>query len=235
MIEVIRSYMGDQITAFQFDEMLGEIGSETTDKTVQAVRRDLWFVYDDCKDHNIVASEQVWDYLNRLLLLLASDAEIQVVRVWRRWHADQAVAIISLACFFYFVAHTGTRWGPALFTLAAPFGVVSMVIGWFNFQRRKKAATTIRAVLDPFPTLRSLLAVRRRTRDFEKMKYPAVIAGRRVRGPVVERLPWILWGAMWLMFSPIVLFVQMLPKKETETTVVTPELGCAGGTLHART
>jgi hypothetical protein len=234
MIEVIRCYMDDQITAFQFDEMLAEIDSDTEDTTVRAVVRELWFCYDDCKDHNIVASKQVWNYFNRLLLLLASDAEIEVVRVWRDWHAGQRVAAISLACFCFLMARTGIRWGPDLFILAMPFGVVSMVIGWFNLQRRKKAATTLKAALDPFPTLSSLLSVRRRTRDFEKIKYPSAIAGRRIRGPVMERLPWILWGTLWLMFSPIVLFVQMMPKKGSEPVVATPELGCSGTTVHAR-
>jgi hypothetical protein len=234
MMAVIRSYMDDQITAFQFDETLGAIGGATEDQTVRAVVRDLWFYYDDCTDHNIVASKKVWDYFNRLLLLLASEAEIKVVRIWRNWLAGQLVAAISLACFCFLMVRTETRWGPDSFILAMPFGVVSMVIGWFNLQRRKKAASTLKAALDPFPTLSSLLAVRRETRDFEKMKYPRVIADRRIRGPVMERLPWILWGTLWLMFSPIVLFVQMLPKKESETAVATPELGCAGTTLHAR-
>jgi hypothetical protein len=234
MIAVIRSYMDDQITAFQFDDTLGAIGGATEDETARAVVRDLWFYYDDCTDHNIVASKKVWDYFNRLLLLLASEAEIEVVRVWRNWPTGQLVAGISLACFCFLVARTGTRWGPDLFMLAMPFGVVSMVICWFNFQRRKKVTTTLKAALDPFPTLSSLLDVRRKTRDFEKMRYPRVIADRRIRGPVMERLPWILWGPLWLMFSPIVLFVQMLPMKGSETVVATPELGCSGTSLHAR-
>jgi hypothetical protein len=182
-----------------------------------------------------VASRQVWDYFNCLLLLLASDAEIQVLRVWRSWRAGQLVALIAFACFCYLVFRTGTSWGPELFILSMPFGVVSMAIWWFNFRRTKKAAATAQAALDPFPTLRSLLSVRRKTRDFERMKYPNVIADRRIRGPIEERLPWIVWVPLWLMFSPIVLLVQMVPKKESETAVITPELGYTGGTLHLRT
>ena len=235
MIETIRSYMDDQITAFQFDEMLTEIASETEDKTVRSVRYDLWFYYDDCKDHNVVASKQVWDFFNRVLLLLASDAEIQVVRVWRSWHADQMAAAISLACFIGLVVRTGTRWGPDLFPLAIPFGFVSIVIKWFNFQRRKRATATIEAVLDPFPTLKSLLSVRRKTRAFKKVGYQRIIGDRRVRGPIAARLPWIFWIPMWLLFSPIILFLQLLPEKESETALTTPELGYPGGTLQART
>ena len=222
IIEVIRSYMNDQITAFQFHEMLAEIDSETEDKTVQTVVRELWFYYDDCKDHNIVASKQVWDYFNRLLLLLSSDAEIQVVKVWRVWHASHLVAAICLACFFFLMVRTGTPWGPDLLGLAIPFGVVSMMIGWFNFRRRKRAAATMRGALDPFPTLRSLLFVRRRSRDFKKLRYPSVIVERRIRGPIAQGWRWILRIAMWLMFSPIVLFVQMLPERESETIVIAP-------------
>ena len=49
MIEAIRSYMDDQITAFQFDEMLTEIGCETEDKTVRSVRHACGFIMTTAK------------------------------------------------------------------------------------------------------------------------------------------------------------------------------------------
>ena len=45
----------------------------------------IWFHYDDCRDHNIVATEQEWDYFNRLLFLLESDAEGEFVKTRGNW------------------------------------------------------------------------------------------------------------------------------------------------------
>lgn len=92
--DVIRSYMDDQITAFDLDDNLEAIRAATNDKTVRTVVRELWLYYDD---HYVVASKKEWDDFNRLLLLLASDAEITGTKVRRIWHSSQLVAAVSLA------------------------------------------------------------------------------------------------------------------------------------------
>ena len=216
-IATIRSYMDDKITAFEFDEVLGEIAATTEDKSVRAVASELWFYYDDCRDHNIVASKAVWDHFNRLLLVLTSDGEIRVVRAWRSWHASQIIAAVALALFILLAVRKG--WGPDLFALAIPFGFVSMVVAWLNIRRHRRAATIGKAALDPFSSFRSLRSIRRRTRGFTKITYPQSIAERTIRGAVAEVFLWTVRIPVWLIFSPLVLIVQALPNKETETMV----------------
>ena len=55
------------------------------------------FHYDDCKEHFVVASKAQWDFFNRLLLLIASDAEIAVA-TRRSWHPSQSIAAVFLSC-----------------------------------------------------------------------------------------------------------------------------------------
>src|ERR1019366_977854 len=121
MSEAVRSYMRDQITAFELDEQLSEIRGETHDETVLAIARELWIYYDDLTDHGIVASKQGWDYFTRLLLLLASDAEISVARVWQKQLVTQFVAAFCLACLAIITFRNGV--GPGLFLWACPFGI----------------------------------------------------------------------------------------------------------------
>lgn len=223
MTEVIRSYMDHQIDNIQFDETLREIGSQTEDQTVRTAVRELWFHYDDCKEHFVVASKKQWDFFNRLLLLLASDAELAAARTWRSWHATQFVAAVALALFLCLAVLRGC--GPELIALAWPFGIASMAIAWFNRRRMKRAAVGPKAALTPFHSFSSLRAVRRKAGEFTKIRYPEDIAGRTIRGPIEEGLLWIIWVPLWLMFSPIILFIQALPEKESESAVVMPEVG----------
>ena len=123
MAKVIRAYMSEEITAFQFDDALTETSNATNDKTVQAVGQALWFHYDDCTDHKVVASKVEWDY-------------------------------------------------------------------------------------------------------------PTTIVGRKIRDPVSEKLMWVPLSIAWCLFSPVALFFQMLPERESETRIKLPESSALSHTLQ---
>jgi len=231
MVAAIRSYMEDKTTAFQLDEALAEVVVATGDETVADVGQALWFHYDDLKDHKIVASKEQWDYLSRLLLLLESDAEVEVVRGPRRWHFRQAAAGSCLLAFAFLAFRTG--FGEHLFAYAVPFGAVSMLLAWLASRERaaqdRSDPTTI-----PFPSVRSLFSVRRRVPGFRKARYPKAIASRRIRRPLLDvwictdKIMWLPLAMVWLLLSPVPLFFQTLPDRETETTIRMPEPEGAG-------
>jgi hypothetical protein len=214
--------MNEEITAFQFDELLGKFRCSSSDKTVEFIAHDLWQCYDDCKDHQVVASKQTWDYFNRILLLLLSEAEVEQVRNGVQWHFSQ---IFAGACFLVAVflsARIG--WKSNLLEVTGPFGLVSMAIAWFNQRRWNKGAAP---VLHPFPSFSTLSIVRRRAAGFSKKVRPKALDRRRIRPPIMN---WILWAqrvTFWLIFSPIVLFIQALPKVARETRLKLPDSGAA--------
>ena len=107
MVEVINRYLSEELTAFKLDEALSGIGARTKDETVKQVAELFWYHYDDVEDHKVVASKEEWDYFQRLLLILKSDAEIVQETGIRKWTARQAVAAACLAVFGYAVIKTG--------------------------------------------------------------------------------------------------------------------------------
>lgn len=220
MEAAIRSYMDERLTAFQLDETLSEISAKTDDKTVQHVGDALWFHYDDITDHKIVASQEEWDYFNRLALLLKSDAELESTTIRKHWSWQNGIAAIALIGFICTAIYVG--WGEHLLIVAIPFGILSMLLGyWANRVRRRLSKTEI--ALTPFPSVASLLSVRRATAGFSKRRYPSDIKSRTIRSPVATKVMLLPAKILWLLFAPIPLLCQMFPQTETTTRIKMPE------------
>jgi hypothetical protein len=213
MIQTIRSYMDEEITSDQFDDALAEISRATSDEGVSAVRQELWYVYDDLTDHPIVAYKHDWDYLNRLLLLLSSNAEIAVERVWCTRHVPQGIAAFALAIYGFLVIRSGFT-GTTLLILALPFGLITLGVA-----RLRTWQNRILAAIEPFPSVRSLFAVRRSASGFIRRRYPQSRSARKVRGPVVRVMLWFYEIAIVAVLSPVLLLIQALPQRESRVRI----------------
>ena len=209
--------MNEDLTAFEFDDALEQFRPFPSDTVVESVARDLWFFYDDIKDHKVVASKQDWDYFNRVLLLLESNAEIEEVSDGLRWRSSQIVAGVCFLLVLFLSAWIG--W-PRVLEVTVPFGIVSMCI-WFLSRRKRREGTD--ESLYPFPSFGSLRAVRRSVLSFSKSAIPINASRRRIRNPIANWLLRVPFGAMWLVFSPIALLIQALPQKTWHTRLKTPE------------
>lgn len=220
MGKVIRDYMEERIAAFDLADSLDGIAHATKDETVKFVGRLMWFHYDDLKDHKIVASKQEWDYFNRLLLLLESEVEAEFVKTPRSWRAQQAVAALFLAGFVFVALRSG--FGKSLIVYTLLSGAVSMFVMWSGLRGLEKPSAAEIAIT-PFPSIASLLSIRRRVTMFARKRYPKSIAGRRIRNPFVEKVRCIPTGILWLVFSPIVLLIQALPQRQLEPRIKMPE------------
>jgi hypothetical protein len=217
----LRAYMAEELTAFQLDDVLMRVMDETEDETVKPVALAIWCHYDDLKDHKIVATKAQWDYLNRLLLILESDAEIETVKTSWRWHGGQAVAAAFLMAFGCVALWAG--FGERLLLYAVPFGLVSMVLARFNHRQRCRRVSASELALTPFPSVGRLLSVRRSVRGFVRRRYPREINGRRIRSPAMSTMIRLPSALAWLVLSPVVLFFQMLPERESGTRIYLPE------------
>jgi hypothetical protein len=216
----IRAYMDEEMKAFQFDDVLSHISDATKDETVKAIGFSLYFHYDDVDNHKIVASKEEWDYFNRLLLLLESDGELEYINSRTIWHPRQAVAAVFLGIFCVLAVYTG--FGEHLLLYAIPFGFVSMVLSWWGDHVRRRRYTADR-VITPFPSVNSIIAVRRRVPGFRKRQYPKKISRRRIRGWLSATAIRLNGGVLWLIFAPLVLLFQMLPECDCDTVIKMPE------------
>jgi hypothetical protein len=218
MAATLRSYMGEKITAFELDESLGKVMTE--DRTARKVRLWLWFHYDDLKDHKVVASKAQWDYFNRLLLLLASNAEIEINRTWRGWHMSQVPAGLCVACLAFIVLRTGV--GYHLIIYALPFSFLSLVIGRFNRRRMAKLRPEDDSLI-PFQSFSDLRAIRRGVPGFIKARYPEGLVGREIRPNRDQKWFRVYEIILWLVFGPLALLLQTLPDAEAVITVRTAQ------------
>lgn len=223
LVSALKSFMEERSTAFAFDKAISKVADSTKDQIVREVAHTLWLFYDDFKDHKIVAAKDTWDFFNRLILLLQSDAEIEHVSTGRRWSIRQAIAAVALIGFLWVAAKTGV--GAHLFLCAIPFGVVSLLLAWWR-KREEKGTESLERALIPFPSLASLMRVRRSMPGFCKKRYPPAIGERVIRSPL-ERISIapnaVLLPLAWMMFAPVPLVFQMLPKRRMETRITSPD------------
>lgn len=204
LADLIDSYLDERITAFEFADAERGITSKTKDRTVVHVAWALWHFYDDLEDHTVHMPKEVWDYVQRLLLLLRSDAEICKQR--RIWSWRQAVAAAALICFFAVAIPMG--FGKHLFLVAIPFGLISIAIS--DEFRKPKDEDEETITLAPFASITEVLRVRRTVPGFRKRRYPPGLESRRTRSRSVVPGMCVL-TAGWLMLSPLVLALQLLP------------------------
>jgi hypothetical protein len=217
LVEVINRYLTDDLTALKLDDALSEIAARTKDETVKQVVHLFWYHYDDVEDHKVVASKEEWDYFQRLLFILKSDADIVVETGKRKWTARQAVAAACLALFGCAVVKTG--FGSHLLLATVPLGVVSMLLAYWRSCAEGRRLHEQTAFM-PFGSISELLSLRRKVRSFIKARYPVRLGSRQIRGPVSAAAMWLHSGVAWLLFSPVVLVFQVLPEPEQRWKVV---------------
>jgi hypothetical protein len=222
LIEVINRYLSDDLTAFKLDEALSDISVKTKDQTVKHVADLLWCYYDDLTDHNVIASKEEWNFFQRLLLILKSDANLIQETGERRWTARQTVALVCLAVFAVVVAKTG--WDSHLFLVTIPLGGVSVLLKLWH-SNIEEIRLCQQAPLVPFGSVSELRSLRRKVRGFVKSRYPTRLGSRQIRGPISEAFNWLHFVVVWLMFSPVALFIQALPEREQRWTVVSSTSG----------
>jgi|APIni6443716594_1056825.scaffolds.fasta_scaffold88387_2 hypothetical protein len=211
VISAFEAYLDDQITAFEFDDRLQEIDSE--DRTVIEVVRAAWFHYDDCKDHKVHLTKPEWDYFQRLLLILGTDAELSSSHS-SRWSWDHLIAWLALVAFVGIAFVVG--WGWHLILWEVPFGIVSILISIYR-RRREPEFGPREVACTPFESLSQIRWLRGRFPGFQKRKYRAEIGRRKIRSEAVESCSWVFYYSYWLVFSPLVLLFQGFPSPTDHT------------------
>ncbi len=90
VLAAMDDYLSGRIRSFEFDERLHKV--ESRDTTVNQLIFTLWSCYDDIIDHPVRLTREGWDYLQRVRLVLHSNAEFTDNRRlhWRAVHTFSA-------------------------------------------------------------------------------------------------------------------------------------------------
>jgi hypothetical protein len=212
---LLRQFLARSIRSGEFDSAIWQAVEGTSDRSARHVAECLYLLYDDCIDHVAILSRPRWSFCQRLLLILESEAEIDILRRSRS-SPRQGLAALALVAFSAGVWWLGFGW--QLILLAAPFGLFSMVLAQF-FPMRDGPTVRPAPHLAPFSSKREILHVRRQTPAFRKLRYPCEVGRGYLRGPVRERLALVPSRLLWLVASPLVLLIQCFPDSEVSTSV----------------
>ena len=216
LVEVIDQYLREDIKAFEFNDAIFGIRYATTDETIKHVVVEFLFnTYDDFINHPVVATSAGWDLMQRLKLLLMSDAELtcRTRHISTSAQGIAAVSLVYLLCACYVL---GFAFMPLL---AIPFGLVS--------RRLAKCRNTIREKHEcwddpafPFTTASQLVWVGMSTSKFQRQRCPAHVTKRRVRSSTTKLATELMQSLSSLMCSPIDLLTLSFPAPIREARVL---------------
>ncbi|MCC6490142.1 MAG: hypothetical protein IT364_21835 [Candidatus Hydrogenedentes bacterium] len=225
MADAVERYLREESTAFELDDSLTRIADGTDDDTVHDISKELWWCYDDNKEHKVVASKEEWDWFYRLILVLRSDGHIEIIKR-TRWTARQFIACCSLVVFALVAVISG--FGIPLLVVTILLGGVSMGLAYWQLCLVNGAYERSQRSLSPFSSVSELLRMRRKVDHFQKLKYPSKLHSRRIRNPIVDYVMIaLIYGIMgvplWLLCSPLALLFQAMPENCSVSTVVTSD------------
>lgn len=208
----VEDYLAERITAFEFDERLFVI--ETADATVDYVVRQLWFSYDDVSDHLVCADKQTWDWIQRLLLLLDSGAEVHTHSAWH-WHKSQVAAAVCLLL----VLEACLLMPPAAAIPVLLGGLVSLALSRWRGRARLAVDSADPWHAYPFPSLGALRQALARAPGFRKQRHRPQAAARLSGNSGTAAAAWLHAQAAQVMFSPVALLFQSLPLRSQQIEV----------------
>lgn len=237
--EALRAAMEDFLAGrcdnHAYDERIQTIRDRSADPAVVWTVDQLWYFYCDFRTHRAELGKLAWDYHQRLLLLLASEAQIEEPEA-RAAHASQAVAallLLGLAAAWWWPL----PWAWALHVPAA--GAAWLLARW----RSRASARLLPAEPDgpdeafPFPSRGALLRVRRLLPGFRKAPHPPALAqaeqARQAPGLLArldragDRALGCAWGGILAVVliaaAPLWLLTQCRPVRATRWRLAVPQ------------
>ena len=213
----------EQSHVFLYDKI-----QNSQDQTVLFATEILGETMEDCgiRPGGIVKSE--WDHLERVRLVLLSDAELRGdyqplllnPTPWLAWLGILILAIIILL--------TGIGWHVVI--ASSLMGLALTFVAGFE-SSREKARRRYRQAIEPFVSVQQLESVWHSTPTFQKNRFPGELRnfahsfwGEGIKGFLVQ-LGWIVFTLLaipyFILISPILPFIFSMPMKDYDFEVVT--------------
>ncbi len=206
MAGVIERYLDEEITARQLDAGLGEAVRATEDETAVLLRGDVSGYYGDLRGYGTAATRDEWAFLQRMLLLLRSDGELELAG-HRPWTLRQLVAGLALFAFgFAVVQGSGIQ---RLLLACVPLVVLSVLLSRWQHQELRAGVQT-----DPFGSVSEALSARRRVPGFIRRDYPHHLRTRKMRSAARHWLMSAPWLLICIPLAPLMLLFQAIPDED---------------------
>ncbi len=192
---------------------------ESSDATIRHACEILADYDEDFEDDLHLMEKHEWDYLERVRLVLLSNAHLDR-KTKCVLGARRILVAASLVCFASFVVVTGPGWH--LLVGTSMLGIAVLCYGlihsaWASEGNKEKQ------ILEPFISAQQLNAIRRSTTDFQKSKFPPEWNDDSEfwdQFSLIINSFWIVvCGIFMLVFSPLVLLVLALPEREGKFVV----------------
>ena len=199
----IDAYLHGHIRSHDFDRRLQDDVPKTRDRTVLLATTPLWTLYDDFIDHSVNLSKPQWDFVQRLRLVLMSNAELESRR---RWTPRQPLALLGLLSIAIAAWRTG---------FDRNFWLIDMTIGAVTvaslyLPRVSPGKYRDEARLAPFSSVREILTLRRQVSEFHKHRYPSRPAPEPLRGPIWSTIMTATSIAAFTVLAPLPLLLCLL-------------------------
>jgi|GEM_PF-4781927 len=157
----LEQFMLGKINNFELDNKIQKI--ETKDETVKNVSHLLWYFYDDLIEHGVDDFDKSsWDYLNRIRLLLKSDATLE-----RKTLYKLPQLFVILIWIVSFLADAFSNFSPLfIYSFAILIsGFYSWRLYFWESEKSSKAQT------EPFKSFGDLKRARKAITDFKKIRF----------------------------------------------------------------
>lgn len=215
--------MSDLITAFlkgKMDESHGDIFdlvSKSEDPTVLHAC-EILLEYEECYDlEPHLICKQDWDRLERVRLVLLSDASLERTFRWRtgRQQLLSAASLIAMVVIFLI-------FGTGLELLIAAAVMSVLVLGILLIVPNNRYGTEpYKSIIEPFISFEQLATTYRSTTTFCKNRFPKRPKNQGVFSSIASFVCILLSIALLFVLAPIFLIGMALPSCDTEFKVAT--------------
>lgn len=73
VVDALARYLRGEVNNFDLDEALGHDGG---DQTVRQIAWEMWYLYDDCKEHRVALGRRELQLVRRCIAFLRTEAEL---------------------------------------------------------------------------------------------------------------------------------------------------------------
>jgi hypothetical protein len=212
LIKIINEYLHEKITPSEVANKVDPL-MDSGDETVVWIAEEFWGYYDDINDNIVIASKEVWDYFQRLLLILDSDASIEIEKR-RCFHFTQIPAVLFavLTGFLYLGGSLGIL-------LGLLFWPVAIIFDKFREHKTQKLYSFSDWKCYPFSSPANILKFHRACRWFKKKRYPKHLEKTKIGRPPSGLISFYIYLS-WIVFLPFVFLFQAFPLKIENVNII---------------